>query len=161
MKKLLIVTIWAVFLTACGGSANSTNSANSANTANATSVTNSNINSTEKTEKKSVDTTPVKMTSDELAAQDGESLQKYKGRTLILYGQLEKWTTGEMEISFAGYIVNCSGDYTEYMDAINLYEKKSKRVWVDFRGVLEDAKGGSFDDRILTMKNCVITDIGK
>ena len=160
MKKLLILIISAVFLAACGG-ASSTNSTNSANTTNAKPAADSNTNSAEKTEKKPVDTTPVKMTSDNLASEDGESLQKYKGRTLILYGQLEKWTASEMEISFAGYNVNCSGDFVEYMDAINLYEKKTKRAWIDFRGVLEEAKGTTFEDRTLTMKDCVITNIEK
>lgn len=157
----MIVCLVVVLSNACGGTtAKSSNSTNSTNADNANNAVNSNANSAEKTEKKTVDTTPVKMTSDELGAKTADDLKQYKGRTLILYGQLEKWTTGEMEISMGSHEVNCSGDYIEYMDAIELYEKKTKRAWINFRGVLEEAKQDGFD-AILTMKDCVITNIEK
>jgi hypothetical protein len=156
MKTLLILTVLTVLLTACGNSGGTAASSNTNSTNAATPKT----NSSENDPTKSADTSPVSMSLDKMTAQSAESLKEYKGRSFVLKGQLEKWTTDEMEVSFGSNTIKCSGDFAEYREAIDLYAKRAKKVRIDFRGVLEDVNNDNFSNE-LKLKDCIITNLEK
>jgi hypothetical protein len=154
MRKILTLTILAIFLTGCGGGtvSNSTTSNNS----NAKPATNS--NSTTNSETKSADTTIVMLDYDKLSKLNADEISKFKGRTVASKGTLQEWTTGSLKVAIGGTTAFCKGDFVEYKEAIELFGKNKKEVKISFRGTLDDVDSGFGD---LKMNDCVITDMEK
>jgi hypothetical protein len=160
MKTIYFFALLALTfgLFACGGG-NSANSTNTANLADAKNANISNVNSVSSVTKPS-DSTPIVMDYDKISNASADSMNANKGKTLVLKGTLDKWTTSEMKINIGATKVDCKGDFLEYKEAIDLFNSNKKEVKLSFRGTLVEASDANFFLDLM-MEDCIITDLQK
>jgi hypothetical protein len=158
MKTLKIFA--AIFLTfgllACSDKtpANAVNSTNT-NTKNTENSTPNEVSPT-----KTSDSSTVTLDYNKISNSSIDELNKFKGKTIILKGKLDEWTTSKIKVAIGSTTAFCEGDFYEYKDAIELFAKNKKSVTVSFRGTLIEASDlNVFTD--LKMNDCVITDLEK
>lgn len=156
MKKILIITILAVFLTACGG-ASTPNSANS-NTSNNTNSNSANNQTTAK----SVDPTPIKMDHDAFEKADAKTLESYIGRTMIVEGAIMNSWTEDSILLFANTFnnVQCDGSFSSYKDAIKKFQDyKGGYIYADVKGTVKEIL--TSPKRTVVLENCTLLKMDK
>ena len=159
MKKLLIITILAVFLTACGG-AGSTSSTNSVNS-NASNNTNPN-SANNQTPATNIDPTPLKMDHDAFEKADAKTLEGYKGRTMIVEGAIMNSWTEDSILLFANTFnnVQCNGSFSSYKDAIKKFQDyKGSFIYADVKGTVKEILTSPKTTTVL--ENCTLLKMDK
>lgn len=160
MKKILIITLLASFLTACGGSANSANSANSnvSNSVNANSANNQTTSTNNEP--------PVTMDYEAFGKTDSATLESYKGRTMIVKGgDVRQWDEDVMVVSpKPDKFVRCKGTFGQYADAIKLWRQRMDKnqfdyITADVKGVVKEVESRS--ETTVTLENCTLLKLDK